>query len=388
MLTSVGSGEDRRFRHRPDREQLDDAGGHGARHAGLHVARAVHGPGGRRPHRHLFLGRAAVPVADRRAAVRRRHVGDHAQGAEHRAAGAVAAFGHRAAGVRCRGAPGDGEAAGGSVRLGHRLRSRRCGGCRQSGEVAEAESEDEATMVAAPASVRPRPRQAGRAARRLRAPSRGRAAGRKASRTFADADDCRRGCRTAVGAGRWWLVVPVADAGAGADRSRHGAGDRHDNSADTGGAAGARTHGVAHAGQPTRAGQPTCGKSTGAGHGRQQPASPAGHHPAGTVASVPAAPPAPPRRHPPHRWRLLRRLPRPRRRPRRSRSTSSLPRSARRDCGDRSPSGSAAGTVRCSPVTCATAGRFPCRGWPATASWRICARASPRSCRPARSTGG
>ena len=121
MLTSGGPGEDRRFRHRADREQLDDPGRHAAGHAGLHVARAVHGPGGRRAHRHLFVGRAALSVADRRAAVRGQHVGDHAQGAEHRAAGAVAAFGDRAAVVRRRGAPGDGEAAGGPVRVGQCL---------------------------------------------------------------------------------------------------------------------------------------------------------------------------------------------------------------------------------------------------------------------------
>src|SRR2546423_1182115 len=108
-------GEDRRFRHRPHREQLYDPGRNGAGHAGLYVARAVHGPGGRRTHRHLFLRRVAVSVADRRAAVRRRHVGDHAQGAEHRSAGAVAAFGDGTAVVRSRGTPGDGEAAGGSL---------------------------------------------------------------------------------------------------------------------------------------------------------------------------------------------------------------------------------------------------------------------------------
>ena len=102
MLTEFGPGEDRRFRHRAHREQLDDAGRHLAGHAGLHVARAVHGPGGGCAHRHLFVRRAALPAADRRAAVRRRHVGDHAQGAEHRAAGAVAAVGDRPAVVRRR----------------------------------------------------------------------------------------------------------------------------------------------------------------------------------------------------------------------------------------------------------------------------------------------
>ncbi len=90
--------------------------------AGLHVARAVHGPGGGRAHRHLFVGRAAVSAADRRASVRRRHVGDHAQGAEHRSAVAVAALGDRAAVVRRRGAPGDGKAAGGPLPVCNGLR--------------------------------------------------------------------------------------------------------------------------------------------------------------------------------------------------------------------------------------------------------------------------
>ena len=47
---------------------------------------------GGRARRHLLRRGAAVPFADRRAPVRRQHLGDHAQGAAYRAAGAVAAF--------------------------------------------------------------------------------------------------------------------------------------------------------------------------------------------------------------------------------------------------------------------------------------------------------
>ena len=108
--------EDRRFRHRPNREQQHDPGGHRAGHADLYVARTVHGPNGRSAHRYLFVWGAALSAADRRAPVRWQHGHDHAQGAEHDAARAVRAVGHDAAQFRRRRRAGDGEAAGASLR--------------------------------------------------------------------------------------------------------------------------------------------------------------------------------------------------------------------------------------------------------------------------------
>ena len=104
--------------------------GHHHGHPGLHVARAVHGPDRGRPHRHLFRGRAAVPAADRRAAVRGQHGDDHAQGAEHGAAEAVRAVGHRAGQPRPGGRPRDGQAAGGPVPDRRRLCRGAAGGAR------------------------------------------------------------------------------------------------------------------------------------------------------------------------------------------------------------------------------------------------------------------
>ena len=59
----------RRLRHRAHRVVEHDAGGHGARHAELHVARADHGPARRRPLGSLLRRRDPVPVPDRRAPV-------------------------------------------------------------------------------------------------------------------------------------------------------------------------------------------------------------------------------------------------------------------------------------------------------------------------------
>ena len=90
MLTPGGRGEDRRFRHRPAREFLDDPCRHHDRHAGLHGARAIARRGRRPARRHLGRGRGALPAADRGEALRRRHHLDHAEGALYRADAALA----------------------------------------------------------------------------------------------------------------------------------------------------------------------------------------------------------------------------------------------------------------------------------------------------------
>ncbi len=70
MMTQDGRAKIADFGIARIESQQHDAGGHGAGHAGLHVARAVHGAGCGPPHRHLLVRRAAVSAADRRAPVR------------------------------------------------------------------------------------------------------------------------------------------------------------------------------------------------------------------------------------------------------------------------------------------------------------------------------
>ena len=55
MLTSRRPAQDRRFRHRADREQQHDPGRHDDGHAGLHVARTVLGQPVDAPHRYLCV---------------------------------------------------------------------------------------------------------------------------------------------------------------------------------------------------------------------------------------------------------------------------------------------------------------------------------------------
>ena len=153
MLTSDGQAKIADFGIARIESSVDDPGRHGARHAGLHVARAVHGPGGGCADRHLLVGRAAVPVADRRAAVRGRHVGDHAQGAEHRPAAAVADYRHlpaRRSTAWCARRWPSGRRIGSSRRWSFwkRCKGRQPAGLCRSAEPAEAD-DSEATMVAA-----------------------------------------------------------------------------------------------------------------------------------------------------------------------------------------------------------------------------------------------
>ena len=114
----------RRFRHRAHRVVEHDAGGLGARHAELHVARADHGPSRRRPLGSLLRRRHPLPVPDRRAPVQRLVHRHDAQGAGGRPAAAVAV---QRAGARrdgCRGAQGAGEAPGRALSDRRRVRRR------------------------------------------------------------------------------------------------------------------------------------------------------------------------------------------------------------------------------------------------------------------------
>ena len=83
-------GEGRRLRHRAHRIVGADAGRHGARHAGVHVAGADPGPAGGRPLRSLLGRRHPLPVPHRRAPVHRQRDDHDAQGARGGSAAAVA----------------------------------------------------------------------------------------------------------------------------------------------------------------------------------------------------------------------------------------------------------------------------------------------------------
>ena len=83
-------GQGRRLRHRAHRIVEHDAGGHRARHAELHVARADPGTADRRALGSLLRRRHPLPVPDRRAAVQRLGDDHDAQGAGGGSAAAVA----------------------------------------------------------------------------------------------------------------------------------------------------------------------------------------------------------------------------------------------------------------------------------------------------------
>ncbi|CAH0263122.1 hypothetical protein ROS9278_03452 [Roseomonas sp. CECT 9278] len=198
-------GEDRRFRHRPAREFVDDAGRHADRHAVLHGARAVPRRTGRPARRHLVLRRHAVPAADRGEAVRGRLLGRDAQGAAHRTAAAIPAVGHHAAWLRRSDRARAGQAAGRPVPLRRRIRRRhpRRGPCaRRRGRTCRA------ARAAGPERRRDHGRRAARRRRHHESPSRGSAPRPGDAHRQGRADRADRGrCRRAGGGGRGRLVL-------------------------------------------------------------------------------------------------------------------------------------------------------------------------------------